>query len=152
MIFSISFFVVSWICFFVFADKKRVAEISPTCLLAMYLACATDLLVHHYELWDYPAPSKMQTFWRHLMHDFSVYPIVTYLFLQTLPKKQTFATVTLHIFYWSILAILIEWIAIKTGSMKHKLWWSFYCSYLSDWILFLIFYFHHKWQKKHIKT
>ncbi len=152
MIFSISLFIVSWICFFVFADKKRFAEISPTCLIAMYLAVTSDMMTNIYPLWEYPASTKTLIFFRHVLHDIGIYPVVTYLFLQTLPRKQTFSTVALHIFYWSILAILIEWAAVKTGNMKHNLWWSFYCSYLADWILFLLFFSHHKWQKKHIKT
>lgn len=151
MIFSIVLFVLSWICFSFFADKQRFFSLAPTCYIAMYLACTTDLLVHHYPLWDYPAPNKMQTYWRHLLHDLGIYPVVTYLFLQTLPIRQNTLTLVRHIFHWSLFAIFIEWLAIKAGVMKHQLWWNFGYSYASDWLLYLIFYSHHKWREKHTK-
>lgn len=146
MTFSIILFVISWLCFFVFSDKKKFYLIVPTCYIAMFLASTSDMMTNVYPLWEYPAPNKKQIFFRHILHDTGIYPVVTYLFLQTLPKNRNFSTVVLHIFYWSILAILIEWITIKTGNMKHGLWWNFGCSYIADWVLFTLFYFHHKWR------
>lgn len=149
MIFSIILFVISWLGFFFLADKKRIAEISPTCFIAMYLACTSDMMTNVYPLWQYPAPTLTGVFFRHVLHDSSIYPVVTYLFLQTLPKKQTFFTIARHMFYWSILSFFIEWLAIRTGNMKHGLWWNNFCSYTADWLLFITFYTHHKWRDKH---
>lgn len=146
MTFSIIQFIISWGCFILFADKKKFYLIVPTCYTAMYLACTTDMMTFVYPLWEYPAATKIQVFFRHILHDTAIYPVVTYLFLQTLPKKQSVFSIARHMFYWSILAISIEVIAIKTGNMNHHLWWNFGFSYLADWILFVIFYFHHRWR------
>lgn len=146
MTFSITLFVILWLFFFIFADKKKFYLIAPTCYIAMYLACTTDMMINVYPLWEYPAPTKTQMFFRHILHDVGIYPVVTYLFLQTLPKHQTKSTVIARTFYWSILAISLEWLAIRTGQMKHGLWWNLGCSYIADWILFTLFYFHHKWR------
>lgn len=148
MSFSIILFIISWISFFIFADKKKFYLLAPTCYLAMYFACFSDMMTSVYPLWDYPAPTKVQVFIRHVLHDNGIYPVVTYLFLQTLPQKQNTSSVLRHIFYWSLLAISLEWIAIKTGNMKHGYWWGFGWSYLADWFLYLFFYFHHKWRER----
>lgn len=149
MTFSIILFISSWLSFFIFADKKKFITLAPTCLLAMYLACTSDMMTNVYPLWEYPASDKLHQFFRHLLHDTGVYPIVTYLFLQTLPRRKARLTVIRHIFYWSILAFIIEWIATRTGSMKYHLWWNRGCSFAADWILFFLFYEHHKWREKH---
>jgi hypothetical protein len=147
MAFSITLFIASWICFLIFADKKKLFDFMPTCYIAMILGFTTDLLIHHYPLWDYPAATKMHSFGRHMLDEFGVYFVVSYLFLQTLPKKQTILAVSRHIFYWTLLAVILEWIALITGSMKHGLWWNLWCSFIADLFLFVLFYSHHKWRE-----
>ncbi|MBB6214766.1 hypothetical protein HNQ80_000851 [Anaerosolibacter carboniphilus] len=144
MTFSIILFIISWLCFFIFADKKKLKGFLSTCYLALILGLTTDLLIHHYPLWNYPSSSESHCINRHLADDFGVYFVTTYLFLQTLPKDETRLSIARHIFFWSILAISIEFIAIKTHAMKYGLWWNMRYSYIADWILFLIFYIHHK--------
>lgn len=152
MIFSVSLFVISWICFYLFADKKKFTIFYPSCLLSLYLSCAVDFFAtEHYILWDYPQGSKIQTYFYHLLQQFGVYPVVTYLFLQTLPKNQNILHMLRHVFYWSILSITIEWLAISVGYMEHLKWWNLGWSYLCDWILYFIFYSHHKWREKWIE-
>lgn len=148
MTFSIIIFVLSWICFLVFGDKKRFIELSPTCYLAMYFACTTDMMTNVYPLWEYPASDKLHVFYRHVLHDTGIYPVVTYLFLQTLPEHETAFYVVRHIFYWSLLAISVEAIAMATNNMEHHLWWNFGWSYTSDWVLYGIFYAHFRWRRK----
>lgn len=149
MAFSITLFVISWICFAIFADKSKFHLFYPTCLLAIYLSCAVDFFAtEHYILWDYPQGTKIQTYFYHLLQQLGVYPVVTYLYLQNLPKQDKNGALILHIFYWSILAFCIEWLAINSGYMKHVKWWSLGCSYIADWILYYIFYRHHKWREK----
>lgn len=149
MVFSITLFVVSWICFFIFADTKKFHLYWTTCLLAMFLACTVDSFAHDFSLWEYPKPKKMH-YLHHTMQQFGVYPIVVYLYIQTLPQKQNTLSVIRHIFYWSSLAVVIEWLATRTGYMEYQKWWNLGWSYLCDWILYLIFYFHHKWREKHV--
>lgn len=147
MTFSILLFAMSWICFFLLGDKKRFIELSPTCYLAMYLACTTDMLTNVYPLWEYPAKDRLHVFYRHVLQDAGIYPVVTYLFLQTLPERETILHVARHIFCWSLLAIGIEVIAITTNHMEHHLWWNYSWSYAFDWVLYIIFYAHHRWRR-----
>lgn len=149
------FFILSalaWICFICFADKKRIREFYPTCLLAMYLASTGDFGAHHYDLWNYPAPSGKQTFWYHLSQQLGIYPIVVYLFLQWLPKQRKMTRLTGYIFLWTVLAIFLEWLAITGGYMAYKRWWNIGLSYICDWILYFIFYWHYKWCTKFKQT
>jgi hypothetical protein len=149
MAFTITLFLMAWICFIIFAEKEKFLLFYSTCLLAMYLAAFVDLLGgHHFPLWDYPDSSNIRAFIYHALQQFGVYPIVVYLFLQTLPKQQNTMTISLHILYWSIIAIVIEWVAVKTGFMEYKNWWNLGCSYLADLILYFIFYLHFKWINK----
>ncbi|WP_367749805.1 CBO0543 family protein [Ammoniphilus sp. 3BR4] len=92
----------------------------PRALLAIYMSCAVDFFAtEHYILWDYPQGTKMQTYFYHLLQQLGVYPVVTYLYLQTLPKNNHRKwRVVRHIFYWSILALSIEWLALNTGYIK----------------------------------
>lgn len=152
MVFSIILFVCSWVAFLFFADKKPYFKFAPTCFIAMILGLSTDIMTDSYGLWEYPASSNLQSFWRHILDDFGVYFVIPYLFLQTLPRVQTFTSIALHIFYWSLLAIGIEFVALKTGNLKHQLWWNLGCSYTADWILYLIFYTHQKWRTKNTSS
>ncbi|MBP1934239.1 CBO0543 family protein [Ammoniphilus resinae] len=152
MTFSTTLFVISWICFFVFADKKKIIYFYPTCLLATYFSAAVDFLfTEHYPLWDYPHGTKMQTYIYHLMQQFGIYPVVTYLFLQTIPKRKTKFKLIRHIFYWTLLAIFIEWLAITTHFMEHMKWWNLGYSYTADWLLFFLFYGHFRWWNKKLQ-
>lgn len=149
MKFSIILFVMSWLSFVIFADKKKFFIFSPTCYLAIILGFVTDVLIHYYPLWSYPGNSDFEKCIRLYLDDFGVYFVITYLFLQTLPKRKTFIPISLHIFLWTLPSILIETIALWSESMSHDLWWSLYYSYFADWILFSIFYFHYRLRAKY---
>ena len=146
MLFSISKFIISWACFILFRNKRKFSLLVPTCYIAVILALITDLLMFVYPLWKYESATKLQLFIKQMLNSFGIYFVVTYFFLQTLPKKQTPFTVGLHIFYWSVLCILIEVLALRLGYIKHSLWWNLGWSYLADWILFIIFFAHHKYR------
>lgn len=81
--------------------------------------------------------------------NYGLYPIVTYLFIKTLPKSRTFLTMLKHIFLWIIPSIFIEYFAVKLGYMKYGYFWNIGWSYAAHWILFIIFYKHHKWRENH---
>lgn len=148
MLFPIIKFFSSWIIFLTFAEKRLFFRFSSTVYFAVILALITDLLMFVTPLWEYPG-SKTELFFKQMLHSFGIYFVTTYLFLQTLPKKATIFTLTRHIFYWTVFAIIVEWICLKIGYIKHGLWWNLGWSYLSDWILFFVFYLHYKWQAQH---
>ncbi|WP_066633550.1 CBO0543 family protein [Desulfolucanica intricata] len=152
MIFSIVLFAASWLCFFIFYKKEKFFLYAPTCYLAVILGLMTDVLTDHYPLWQYPASSEIQKFWRDILDDFGVYFVVTYLFLQALPQKTTLLAFFRYFFYWTLLAVSLEWIALKTGNMEYGLWWNIGYSYLADWLLFAFFYGHYRWQEKNRKV
>lgn len=147
MTFPIIKFIISWACFIFFGNKKKFSLIAPTCYVAIILALITDLLMFLYPLWNYESETKIQLFEKQMLNSFGIYFVVTYLFLQTLPKKQNIFNVGLHILYWTILCISIEILAFKLGYISYGLWRNLGWSYLVDWILFLIFYAHHKWRE-----
>lgn len=149
MIFPIILFLSSWLCFLILADKKKFFHFAPTCYVTLIISLAADILIIHYPLWDYPAATKIQALWKHLMDDFGIYFVFTYFFLQALPKRKTIKTVFRHLFGWTLLAILIEWIALRTGNFRHGLWWNLGYSYLANWLLFSIFYGYYRLHNKY---
>jgi hypothetical protein len=79
-----------------------------------------------------------------LLDDFEIYDVVTYLYLQWLPKTRRLLDLFTYIFPWTLFAVLIEYIHINTGHMAHHHGWTFWYSYVADWTLFLMFYTYHK--------
>lgn len=149
MIFSSILFTASLLSFFVFADKKLFFKFLSTCYLAMILGLTTDIITSYYPLWTYTSNNPLEKLLITFFDDFGVYFVVTYLFLQTIPKKETFISVTVHILYWSLLALVIEIIAHKIGWIKYDFWWNTLYSYISDWILYIVFYLHYKLSSKY---
>ncbi|WP_018249281.1 CBO0543 family protein [Orenia marismortui] len=149
MAFSITLFIISWLVFLKFADRSKFFEYSPTCYIAMILGLMTDILVHHYPFWKYTAAKKPQIIIRHYLDDLGVYFVVTYLFIQCLPKTQKTFNMLIYIFGWTVIAVLIEAIALKLTGIEHGLGWNLIYSYLSDWLLFLIFYAHYRLRTKY---
>lgn len=137
-------FIISWLAFLSFSNKKKFPVYVPTCYIGIILALYTDLWILVYPLWDYPG-TEAETFFIQLLNAFGLYFVVNFFFLQSLPQKQTVLSVTLHIFYWSILVIILEMLYLYIGFIKHGLWWNIGFSYAADWILFVTFYLHHKW-------
>jgi hypothetical protein len=136
-------FIISWSCWLIFADKARWKEIFPVCIFASFLSLISDEIVYSYiPYWEYYGNEPNIV--RNLMDDFGVYMVVTYLFIQWLPQKQTFFRMFSYCFAWTALAITIEYVHVITGHMAHYHGWSFWHSYVSDWILFLTFYEYHK--------
>jgi len=45
---------------------------------------------------------------------------------------------------WTAAMAANEWTHVVTGHITYPLWWNVYYSYVSDWILFWIFYQCHK--------
>jgi len=141
------FFIVSCIIvlgtWLIFADKTRWRELIPVSFFAGFVGSLTDTIVCHYRLWDYYDPLIPQPILM-LGDDLTIYIVVTYLFIQWLPTKRKFWNMVLYWFMWTAVAITIEWIHIKTGHMDHHLWWSYWHSYVADWLLFFIFYKYHQ--------
>ncbi len=137
-------FIISWIAFLSFSNKEKFPLYVLTGYMGIILALITDLMMFVYPLWHYPG-TKIELFYIQLMNGFGLYFVVIYFFLQSLPKRQTVLLVTRHIFYWSIFSIFLELLFLYIGFIEHGLWWNIGFSYLADWILFIIFYIHHKW-------
>lgn len=101
----------------------------------MFLGLFTDLIMVHYKLWDYQGlPHAM--FLIPLLLDFSVYPVVAYLFTQSLPA--TWFAIGTRILIWAFFAIAFEWITLRTGHMEHHMWWTLWLSMVSDTLIFLM--------------
>ncbi|WP_059103429.1 CBO0543 family protein [Shouchella shacheensis] len=141
-------FMISWTAFLFVAAKEKFPLYVLTGYVGIIFALITDLLMFVYPLWDYPG-TKAETFSIQLMNAFGVYFIVIYFFLQSLPKRRTIRSVALHIFCWTLFAITLELFYLYIGFIEHGLWWNLGFSYAADWMLFLVFYFHHKWASVH---
>ncbi|WP_373906667.1 CBO0543 family protein [Ureibacillus sinduriensis] len=141
-------FIISWIAYLFFSDKKRFHLYVFTVYIGIVLALITDLLMFVYPLWHYPG-SKVEQFFIQLLNGFGLYFVVIYFFLQLLPKIQTILSVARYIFYWSIFAIILELFYLYIGFIEHGLWWNIMHSYIADWILLFLFYLHHRWASKY---
>jgi len=133
-------FVIVWTFWVFFADKKRWREIAPACVFAGYMAGIADGIVEHYKLWAFIPVSIIPD----LLDNIGIYPVVTYFFIQWLPKQCTLGRMFSYWFVWTTLTIGIELLHLKTGHMEHYMWWSIYHSYTADWILLWMIYQFHK--------
>ncbi|WP_420830492.1 CBO0543 family protein [Bacillus piscicola] len=141
-------FIISWIAFLFFSKKKKFPLYVLTGYTGIILALTSDLIMFVYPLWEYPGTS-LETFLIQLLNGFGIYFVVIYFFLQTLPKIQTVLSVVRHVFYWSVFAIILELLLMSVDFIVHGLWWNIGFSYLADWILFTVFFLHHKWISNH---
>lgn len=142
-------FIISWLAFLLFSNRKKFPLYAFTGYVGIILALITDLLMFVYPLWQYPG-TKIEKFIIQLLNGFGIYFVVIYFFLQLLPKKQTFLSVTRHIFFWSIFVIVIELLYLNMGFIEYGLWWNIWYSYIGDCILFIMFYIHHKWASNYL--
>jgi hypothetical protein len=134
---------VVWTCWLLFADKLRWREIFPVCFFASCLSLVADQLVDWcIPYWQYYGSEPKIAL--NLLDAFDIYIVVTYLFIQWLPQRQTFFRMFSYWFAWTSFAIAIEYFHMITGHMAHYHGWSYLHSYIADWILFYIFYLYHK--------
>jgi len=134
-------FAMEWTIWLIFADKKRWRELLPVGLIAGLYGATTDIITNHYPLWKYddnisPIPQLVNTW--------GMYIVVVYLFLQWLPSERSFRRMFVYCFFWTSIALFIEWFHVYTGHMTYHLWWNIWWSYCADWILFSIFYLYYK--------
>lgn len=134
-------FVIVWIVWFIFADKKRWRELFPIGFLAAAIASMADSLATHYGLWSYQGHLFYFT---RILDNLGIYIVAPYLFVQYFPKKKTFWRITGYWFAWSVGTIMIEIIHLETGHMKHGNGWNVPISFLADGILLPFFYGYYK--------
>lgn len=139
----ITTFILAWTTWIIFSDKRRIKEILPVSVFAVALGAITDTIVHHYKLWSYHS-KIINHIAIDILDELGIYIVVTYLFIQFLPREKSFKNMFIYIFKWSTFAIIIEFIHLKLGNMKHHKFWNLGWSYLCDWILFLLFYSYHE--------
>lgn len=137
--FYLAWFVFAWMVWLIFADKSRWREILPVCIFAKALALATDVLMFYYPLWEYIGPPLLI----HLADDLAIYPVVTYLFIQWLPKSRSGKRMLGYWLFWTTVAVVIELIYKHFGYICYHLWWSTWHSYAADWLLYWLFYKFH---------
>lgn len=136
-------FLISWTCWLLFADKARWREIIPVSIFASFLGLITDQIVEwHIPYWEYYGNEPKIII--NLMDDLGIYIVTTYLFIQWLPKEHSFFCMFSYWFVWTALAIGIEYVHVITGHMAHYHGWTFWHSYVTNWILFGIYYQYHK--------
>jgi len=100
------------------------------------------VITFHYPLWNYEC--DLNPIIPDISDNLGVYLVVTYLFIQWLPKKQIFFNLFRYFFIWTAITISIEWIHVSMGHLHYGLFWNMGWSYIADWILFGIFYCFYK--------
>lgn len=139
MVFYIVSFILSWIVWLLLADKRRWKELFPVGLFSGYLAGISDDLMRNIELWSYEIKPKGNALIE-LSTDIGMYIITTYLFIQWFPQKREFWNMFRYFFIWTAITFGIELIYYVTGHIQYHKWWNIGWSYLSDWLLFWLFY------------
>lgn len=135
-------FILVWLIWIIFADKKRWREILPVCILASFCGVVSDILIEYYPYWDY-SDNRVSPLFIDLGDEFEIFPVATYLFIQWLPKKSAWIMLC-YWFVWTGAAITIEYIHLITEHMEHLNGWNLWYSYIADWVLFWVFYQYHK--------
>ncbi len=130
-------FILSWGLWLTFADKKRWREIFPVTIFSSWISFAVEAYMHYVsELWSYSG----QTITPLLGNAFGIYIVVPYFFIQWLPKQKDFKTLVTYFFLWTSFAIIFEFVHWYFLQIEYHQWWNIGCSYLSDWVLFWVFF------------
>jgi hypothetical protein len=130
----IGLFIVSWLWFYLQADKSRIRELFGAALFASFLGSLTDLLMVEFKMWSYsglPQPG----FTIPILLVFSIYPVVSYLFVQNLPDM--WKRIWQRTLVWSLYAVIFEWFTLRTRHIHHLSWWNLGYSFVADIIIFL---------------
>ena len=144
--------ILAWSIWLLFADKKRWRELFPVCIFASFLGFFSDEIIEEYPYWEY-LDDFVPPLYLELGDEFEIYPVVVYLFIQWLPKQQSLLNMLTYWFIWTGIAILVEYVHISTGHMEHLNGWSYWHSYIADWILFWLFYkFHEVFQLRKLSN
>ncbi|KEO85239.1 CBO0543 family protein [Tumebacillus flagellatus] len=130
----VGLFFLCWLVFIWKADKNRARELYGVVIYTSFLGLLTDLIMVHYQLWSYKGlPCPMYTI--PLTLDFGIYPVVAYLFAQTLP--QSWGRIVRKTLFWTLFSVLFEFVTLRTGNMFHHQWWSLWLSLCSDIVIYL---------------
>jgi hypothetical protein len=141
MVFFILRFVICWVIWFIFADKKRWREMFPVSIFAIFLDKMADDINSYYKLWEYEGTLPLIP---HLLEDLGIYMVCVYLFLQWLPRQKTAVKMMAYWLAWGLICIGVEWIHLATHHMRYFKWWTMGYSFSSDLVLFWLFYQFHK--------
>lgn len=127
-------FLLSWIWFWFKADKNRMRELFGVAIYTSFLGLLTDLIMIHNKLWSYHGlPHPLYTI--PLVLDFSIYPVVSYLFTQNLPPS--WLGIIIRTLSWTLFSVIFEWITLKTGHMDYHQWWNLWLSAGADLLIYL---------------
>lgn len=78
------------LAFWRFADKHRMREFLPVILVGVFLRFMDQFIIIDWlTLWKVNGPSSFR-FWSPITADVTIWPIASYLFLQTVPTYQGF--------------------------------------------------------------
>ncbi|HWR06150.1 CBO0543 family protein [Sporomusa sp.] len=134
-------FVLFWILWLIFADKSRWRELFAVGIFAGFLDGFADIFSFHYPLWKYHPPDSVVP---NLFDNMGVYIVVSYLFIQWLPKNPSVVRMLMYWFLWTAFAIAIEWVHVHMGYMTYDSGWRMEYSYIADWIIYWMLYKFHK--------
>ncbi|MBP1934740.1 CBO0543 family protein [Ammoniphilus resinae] len=140
--FFVTCFILSWLIWFICADKNRWREILPVSFFAGFLGSTTDTITAFLSLWEYKENGKEALIY-YLLDDFGIYIVIVYLFIQWLPENKSLWSIIRYFFYWTTISITIEIIFLITNHIEH-IRWNIWYSYVADWFLFWLFYQYHK--------
>jgi hypothetical protein len=130
-------FILSWLVWFIFANKKRWKEIIPVSIFASWTSFILETWIHYvYNLWSYSGLPIFSLF----ANAFGIYIVVPYLFIQLLPHERSLVKMFVYFFLWTVFAIILEFFHWYLLKIEYHLWWNIGYSYVSDWVLFGIFY------------
>lgn len=127
-------FTASWIWFYNKADKSRVRELYGIMIYTSFLALWTDLIMIHYKLWSYHGLPH-SNFTIPLLLDFSVYPVVAYMFIQNVPMNGL--GMLKRTLVWTLFSIVFEWITLLTENIRHLKWWTLGLSFTADIFIYI---------------
>lgn len=132
-------FILAWVIWLIFADKRRWREMIPVCMFGSFLDLILTITGHYFPYWEYSNPD-LHPIMTSLLDDFDVYPVVIYLFIQRLPEERSLRRMFFYWFIWAGVAIILEYIHVKSGNMVHLNGWTFWKSYVADWFLYWLIY------------
>lgn len=114
-------FILAWLVWLIFANKKRWKEILPVAIFASWISFIVEAWMHYvYNLWTYSGSVILPLYG----NAFGIYIVVPYFFIQLLPNVRSIKKMLVYFFLWTGFAIIFEFFHWYFLQIEYHNWWN----------------------------
>ena len=131
------------VAFFVLGKINEVKKYEGTIMYVIIVNLFYFFLCGNFWMWQYKPHIFLDQFTTDLLYIFIVMPMCTYFFLKYAPQFNCIKKILIHMFKWSILFFITEWIYFEYGAIIYDHGWNLFWSAIFYIFMFPLIYLHH---------